>query len=118
MIEQLLRTHFGIDAELLRQITEGLTYRVLLVYDVDVAEMDGAAVGLLERCDHAHQRRLACTVGTEETIHPFGDGEGHILQSLHTIWISLRDIADGEGHNQTWLDGAGIGLHMLKYFAL
>ena len=69
VIEQVLRAHLRIDAELLRQVAERLAHLVLLLQHVDVAEADAAVVRLLQRGEDAHQRGLAGAVGAEQAVH-------------------------------------------------
>jgi hypothetical protein len=94
MPEQLLRARLGIDAELLGQVAERLPHGVHLLHDVEVAEVDGADVRLLERGEDAHQRRLAGTVRAEQAVHSRRNRERHVLQRLHAVGIGLRYVAN------------------------
>ena len=91
VIEQALRAHLGIDAEVLRQVAEGLADLVFLADDVDLAEGDGAGVRLLERGNHAHQRGLAGAVGAEQAVHARRNRERDVLQRLHAVGVRLGD---------------------------
>jgi hypothetical protein len=62
------------------------------------AEHDGAGVGLLQRGDGAHERRLAGTVRTEKAVHPAGDVEVDVVESADAVGIGLGDAANGEVH--------------------
>jgi hypothetical protein len=98
VVEQALGAHRRVDAELLREIAEGATHAVLLAQDVDVAQHDGASVGLLERGDRAHERRLAGAVGSEEAIHPARNVERDVAEGAHAVGVGLGDAADSEVH--------------------
>ena len=94
VVEQLLRAHLRVDAELLRQVAERLPHFVLLVQDVDIAEADAALVRLLQRGDDAHQRGLAGAVRAEQAVHARRDREGDVLQRVHAVGVGLGDIAN------------------------
>ena len=79
MIEHALGAQVRVEAELLRQVAENLSDVVRLREHVDVAEADGARVGLLQRGDGPHQRRLACAVGPEQPEHAGGDLERDVV---------------------------------------
>ena len=94
MFEQVLRAHLRIDAELLRQVAERLAHLILLLQHVDVAEVDAAAVRLLQRGQDAHQRGLAGAVGAEQAVHPRRNRERHVLQRLHAVGVGLGYVAN------------------------
>jgi hypothetical protein len=75
MIEQALRAHRRIDAELLWHVAERLAYIVLLLQHVDLAEADAAFIGLLQwpACASARER--------------------DVLQRLHAVGVRLGDAA-------------------------
>lgn len=102
LIEQLLRAHLRIHAELLGQIAECLPDLVLLAQHVELAQVDGAFVRILKRRDHAHQRRLSSAVRPEQPEHAGGDGEADISEGAHAVRIRPRDIADAEVHGHTF----------------
>src|SRR5688572_1926521 len=63
-----------------------------------VAEADRSLVGLLQRREDPHQRRLAGAVSAEEAEHPRWDVERHAFQRLGAVRVCLRQVADGQMH--------------------
>jgi hypothetical protein len=98
VLEQLLGADLRVEAELLRQVAQRLAHGVLLVQHVDVAERDSTLVRLLQRGKDAHQRGLAGAVGAEKAEHAGRDREGHVLQRLHAVRISLGHVANLDFH--------------------
>ena len=100
VIEQCFGGDVAQHAKVLREVAERFACGRFLPDHVEMAEADGAAIGLLQRRQDAHERRLAGAVGTEETEHAGGDGEGEVLQRLHAVRIGLGEIFDAqlEGH--------------------
>ena len=94
--EQCDGVDVGVDAEVLRQVAEHPTDRILLGEHVDVAQADRPAIGLLQGCDRAHQRRLPGSVGPEEPEHARLDVEIDALQGLHAAGIGLVQVSNGE----------------------
>ena len=94
MIEQALRAHLWIDAELLRQVAERLAYLVLPRQDIEPAERRAAAVCLLQGGEDAHQGGLARAVGTEQAVHSRWNREGQVFERLHAIGVRFGDAAN------------------------
>ena len=108
VVEQLLRPHVRIDAELLRQVAQRPADVVLLPHDVEsplracrgVAQVNRAGVRLLERGEDAHQRGLAGAVGAEQAVHPRRDRERHVLQRLHAVGVGLGHASNVQLHGR------------------
>ena len=83
-----------IQPELLRQIAEQLADFVFLPQHVDAVEARGAAVGLLQRGQRAHERGLAGAVGAEQSEHALGNGQRDVLQRLRPVGIALGEVID------------------------
>ena len=67
-----------------------------LAKDVDVAERDRAGVGLLQRGDRAHQRRLARAVRPEQSEHAGRNRERYVLQRLDAVRVRLGQTFDAQ----------------------
>src|SRR5262249_7955070 len=73
MIEQVFGGYAGINAELLRQITEDAADRVRIAHHVDAVVEHLSGRWLLQRRDDAHQRGLAGPVRAEQAEHAAPD---------------------------------------------
>jgi hypothetical protein len=61
-------------------------------------ERDRSRVGLLERRDDPHERRLAGAVPAEQAEHPLEDVERDVFQCVSAAGIGLRQVAEDELH--------------------
>ncbi len=84
----------GVDAELLREITEDFADLVFVGEDVEAVELDGAGVGVLEGGDGAHEGALAGAVGAEEAEHVVADVQREILERLYAVGVGLGKTSD------------------------
>ena len=98
VVEEIFGGDFGVEAELLREVSEDAADRVFLAEDVDVAERGAAGVGFLQRGEGAHEGGLPCTVWAEQAEHAEGDGEGDVLKSLRAVGVALGEVGDLEVH--------------------
>ena len=89
MIEHVFGRDARIDAEILRQIAEAFAELFFLVQSVKRAEMDLAAIGLLQSGDGAHERRLTGAVRAEEAIHAARNGEGDVIEGADAVGIGF-----------------------------
>ena len=105
MVEERLGGDVGVDPEFLGEVAESFSYLVLLSEDIQVAEFDFAAVGLLEGGNRAHEGGLAGAVRAEESIHAGRDRQADVLEGLDAVAVGLGNVADLELH-----DAAGRGV--------
>jgi hypothetical protein len=104
VVEQVLGGDARVDAEVLRQVAEDAAHCVLVAQHVDVAaavdadQARAAGVGLLQRRERSHQRRLAGTVGAQQSEHSGRDRERHAVERADAVGIGLGEIADLESH--------------------
>src|SRR5690242_15850673 len=96
------------EAEGLREVAERFAESLFFTDDVDIAEGDRARVRLLQRCEDAHERRLAGAVASEETEHARRNVERDAFQCLSPVGVGLGEISNREegGHGGSFTDEA------------
>ena len=71
-----------------------------LTYDVEIAEVHAAFIGVLQRGQDPHQGGLAGAVRSEQAVHSCRNGERYVPEGLDAVAITLGDTADGEFHRR------------------
>ena len=98
VVEQFIRRHLRIQAEVLRQVAQHAADLVLVVEYVVVAEEDGAGIALLQGGQGAHQGRLAGAIRAQQAKHPGRYRQRHVIQRHHAIRVGLRQFANLQFH--------------------
>jgi hypothetical protein len=92
MVEEIEGGDFRIHAEVLRQVAELAAKVAGIGDDVLAGEGDRALVGLLQRGDGAHQRRLAGAVGAEQAEQTVADFEGDVVEGSNAVGVRFGEI--------------------------
>jgi hypothetical protein len=103
VVEEILGRHLRVDAEVLRQVAEDLAHRVLVAQHVDLAagqaaQRRAAGVGILQRRERSHQRRLAGAVGAEQAEHAGRNRQRDAVERANAVGVGLGEVADLQFH--------------------
>ncbi len=98
VLKKLNRVQIGIDAEVLRQITENGTECIGGARDVDAVPEHAAFGGPGNRGQNAHQRGLAGAVGSQQAKHARFQFQTEVAQGDNALAISLGYILNGKLH--------------------
>lgn len=83
-------------AERLWQVPERLPNAFLVLDDVELAEMNGPLIRLLQRSQDAHERRLPSPVAPEQPEHAGRNVEGDAFQRAGTVRVGPGEVPDRE----------------------
>jgi len=98
VFEKFQPAQVGLDAEILRKVTQHGTQNVGALEDIHAIPQNRALGGPGNGGQHAHQSGFAGPIGTEQADHPGTHFEVKITQAPEITAVLLRKMGDAKIH--------------------